>query len=77
MIEKHFTLNRASKGTDHAFSLEPAGLKKLCRDLRRAHLALGDGVKRYYPSELAPIAKMRRRVTPEGLRITGEKDVIL
>ena len=76
IVEKHFTLNRAMKGTDHAFSLEPQGMAKLCRDLKRAHEALGDGVKRYYESERAPIAKMRRRVTPEGLRITGEMDVI-
>lgn len=76
IIEKHFTLNRAMKGTDHAFSLEPAGMAKMCRDLKRAHEALGDGVKRYYESERAPIAKMRRRQTPEGLRITGELDVI-
>jgi sialic acid synthase len=75
IIEKHFTLDRSSKGTDHAFSLEPAGLSKLVRDLGRAHAALGDGVKRYYPSEVGPIAKMRRRETPDGLRITGAKDV--
>ena len=75
IIEKHFPLNRASKGTDHAFSLEPAGLGKLCRDLQRAHGAMGDGHKRYLPSEVGPISKMRRRVTPDGLRITGERDV--
>lgn len=74
IIEKHITLNRAMKGTDHAFSLEPAGLKKLCRDLARAHVALGDGVKRYYDSERKPIAKMRRRMTADGMRITGEVD---
>lgn len=75
IIEKHFTLNRASKGTDHAFSLEPAGLGKLCRDLERARAAMGDGVKRYLPSEVNPIAKMRRRVQADGaLRITGDKD---
>lgn len=75
IIERHFTLNRASKGTDHAFSLEPSGLTKLCRDLKRAHEAMGDGIKRYYPSEIAPIAKMRRRELPDGTRqITGEKD---
>lgn len=76
IIEKHFTLNRASKGTDHAFSLEPSGLSKLCRDLARAHVALGDGVKRYLPSEVGPIAKMRRRETADGLKITGAKDDI-
>ena len=74
IIERHFTLNRADRGTDHSFSLEPAGLTKLCRDLKRAHVALGDGVKRFYQSEIAPISKMRRRETPDGLRITGEKD---
>lgn len=29
MIEKHFTLNRAMKGTDHVFSLEPVGMRKM------------------------------------------------
>ena len=60
ILEHHFTLNRASKGTDHGFSLEPVGMKKLCRDLARAHEAMGDGVKRFYPSEYGPISKMRR-----------------
>ena len=40
IIEKHFTLNRAMKGTDHRFSLEPVGMKKMIRDLQRvAHRA--------------------------------------
>ena len=77
IIEKHFTLNRANKGTDHAFSLEPAGLGKLVRDLQRAHAAMGDGIKRYLSSEVGPIAKMRRREQPDGTwRITGERDSI-
>jgi sialic acid synthase len=58
VIEKHFTLNRAMKGTDHAFSLEPSGLRKLVRDLTRAGMALGDGEKRQYLSEEAPLLKM-------------------
>ncbi len=33
IVEKHFTLNRAMKGTDHRFSLEPQGLRKMVRDL--------------------------------------------
>ena len=33
VIEKHFTLNSAMKGTDHAFSLEPSGMRKLVRYL--------------------------------------------
>lgn len=76
IIETHFTLNRSMKGTDHAFSMEPATLTKLCKDLGRAHVAAGDGVKRYYESERKPIAKMRRRQTPHGLQITGALDAI-
>ncbi|MCR9264672.1 MAG: N-acetylneuraminate synthase family protein [Flavobacteriaceae bacterium] len=40
VIERHFTLDRTWKGTDHAASLEPMGLRKLCRDLRATHKAL-------------------------------------
>jgi N-acetylneuraminate synthase/sialic acid synthase len=60
IVEKHFTLNRANKGTDHAFSLEPIGLKKMVRDLKRARVALGDGVKKTYDSEVKPLMKMAK-----------------
>src|SRR5690606_34285391 len=39
-IERHYTLNRTWKGTDHAASLEPDGLRRLTRDLRGTHEAL-------------------------------------
>lgn len=58
VIEKHFTLNRANKGTDNAFSLEPQGFKKMIRDISRAQVALGDGIKKTYPSEQNPLRKM-------------------
>jgi sialic acid synthase SpsE len=62
IVEKHFTWNRAAKGTDHPFSLEPVGLRKLVRDLQRVRVALGDGVKKVYPSEQGPILKMSKKV---------------
>ena len=62
IIEKHFTLNRAMRGTDHAFSLEPDGMRKLVRDLDRARIALGTGIKETYPSELAPLVKMGKKI---------------
>ena len=40
VIERHFTLDRTWRGTDHAASLEPAGLTKLVRDLRAAGQAM-------------------------------------
>jgi N-acetylneuraminate synthase len=39
-IERHFTLNRTWKGTDHAASLEPDGMRRLVRDLNNTYLAL-------------------------------------
>ena len=58
VIEKHFTLDRAMKGSDHAFSLEPVGMRKLVRDLQRVKMALGDGVKKFYEEEKAGLYKM-------------------
>ena len=39
-IERHYTLDRTWKGTDHAASLEPDGVRRLCRDVRNVHKAL-------------------------------------
>jgi N-acetylneuraminate synthase len=39
IIERHYTIDRTWKGTDHA-SLEPMGLRKLSRDLHAVHSAL-------------------------------------
>jgi N-acetylneuraminate synthase/sialic acid synthase len=73
IIEKHFTLNRALKGTDHAFSLEPQGLGKLVRDLRRTSDALGDGNKVVYENELAPMRKMRKMIVANRFLSAGTK----
>jgi len=62
VVEKHFTLNHTWKGTDHAFSLEPIGFQKMVRDLRRVRVAMGDGVKRVYESEVTPMVKMGKQL---------------
>jgi N-acetylneuraminate synthase/sialic acid synthase len=77
VIEKHFTLNHTWKGTDHALSLEPIGMQKMVRDLRRARVALGDGTKRVYPSETRAIMKMGKSLVaaarlPAGHRLSRE-----
>jgi sialic acid synthase len=64
LIEKHFTLNRAMKGTDHSFSLEPTGMRKMVRDLSRARESIGDGIKVVYESEIAPVKKMGKMIIP-------------
>jgi N-acetylneuraminate synthase len=60
-IERHITLDRAMWGTDHAASVEPQGLQRLVRDIRTVELAIGDGAKRLFDSEL-PVRKRLRRV---------------
>jgi N-acetylneuraminate synthase/sialic acid synthase len=62
VIEKHFTLDHAWRGSDHAFSLMPEGMRRLVRDLHRVPLALGDGVKRPLPSEERPLEKMGKKL---------------
>jgi sialic acid synthase len=54
-VERHFTLDRTSKGTDHAASLEPDGLRKLARDLRNVSKALT-----YKQDEVLPIEAVQR-----------------
>ena len=39
-IERHYTLDRTWKGTDHAASLEPEGIRRLVRNLKATYSAL-------------------------------------
>lgn len=60
IIEKHFTLDRAWKGTDQAMSLEPKGMAYMIENLGLAKRAIGDGTKRQYASEIEPLKKQRK-----------------
>lgn len=55
IIERHYTLDRTWKGTDHAASLEPDGIRKLVRNLNAVHEALT-----YKESEILPIEQVQR-----------------
>ncbi len=55
VVEKHITLHRYMKGTDHAGSLEPDGIKRVVRDIRNLEKAMGDGLFEY--KEYLNIAK--------------------
>lgn len=54
-IERHYTLDRTWKGTDHAASLEPEGMRRLCRDLAAVNKALT-----YKAEEILDIEKVQR-----------------
>ena len=61
IIERHFTLNRTWKGTDHAASLEPEGLRKLKRDLNNTYLSLQEKPKnKILNSEIFQRNKLKR-----------------
>lgn len=55
IIERHYTLDRTWKGTDHAASLEPMGLRKLARDLKAVYKALS-----YKSQDILPIEVVQR-----------------
>lgn len=71
VIEKHFTMNRAWKGTDHAYSLEPVGMRKLVRDLKRIRIALGNGVKQPLPVEARSLYKMGKKLVAASALAAG------
>lgn len=55
VVERHYTLDRTWKGTDHSASLEPAGMRKLARDLRAVHQSLT-----YKSEDILPIEQEQR-----------------
>jgi N-acetylneuraminate synthase len=59
VVERHITLDRTMWGSDHAASVEPQGLNHLVRDIRILETAMGDGVKRVFPGEMEPRARLR------------------
>src|SRR3989338_115423 len=71
IIERHFTLKRTMRGTDHAFSLEPQGMRKLVEYLRRLKIGMGDGVKCFYEEEKPAIRKMTKTIVASRDLNTG------
>lgn len=54
-IERHYTLDRTWKGTDHVASLEPDGLRRVARDLR-----VIEKVLKYKEKEVLDIENIQR-----------------
>ena len=60
ILEKHITLDRTAKGSDHACSLERDGLWRMMRDIRNADAAIGSPEIHCHPSTLTAKAKLER-----------------
>ncbi len=61
-FERHFTLDRTWKGTDHAASLEPDGMRRLARDLRNVSKSLGFKRQEILPVEAVQRKKLKRKL---------------
>ena len=75
MIEKHFTLDKTTKGPDHLASLEPYELIELVKGIRIVKTALGSSIKKPVPAEQEVANSLRRSVVaiteiPEGIVIS-------
>ena len=60
-IERHYTLDRTWKGTDHSASLEPDGVRKLKRDLNATDISLT-----YKKEDILDIEKVQRNKLKQG-----------
>ena len=60
-IERHFTLDRTWKGTDHAASLEPDGLRKLVRNINNLYDSLNYKNDDILPIEIEQRKKLKYR----------------
>ncbi|MBL7978371.1 MAG: N-acetylneuraminate synthase family protein [Bacteroidetes Order II. Incertae sedis bacterium] len=77
MIEKHITLDRTMKGSDHWGSLEPDGLRRVLRDIRNLERALGEEKMSLDPVVTATRTKLERSIAslrkiPAGTRLVAE-----
>ena len=80
VVEKHFTLDKALAGPDHAMSMSPDELAGLIAGVRAVEASLGDGIKRPVEAEREIMTVARRslfsaRDIPAGAVVTAE-DVI-
>ncbi len=72
VFEKHVTLNRAWKGTDHSFALEPEGFRKFTRDIHRVGRMLKSKKQNLIGKEAVFVKLGKSLVTTKDLR-AGEK----
>lgn len=67
-VERHFTLDRTWKGTDHAASLEPDGMRRLCRDVRNVATALRFRDEEILEVERAARSKLKHVARPRLIK---------
>jgi len=74
VIEKHFTLDRAFKGPDHPFAVEPSELCAMVAAIREMEKSLGDGEKRVLEDEQELFHFARRRL--QAMRAIEQGEIL-
>ncbi|MEX1153035.1 N-acetylneuraminate synthase family protein, partial [Parvibaculum sp.] len=72
-VERHFTLDRTWKGTDHAASLEPDGLRRLCRDIGGVDLTINSKWQDILPVEQVQRDKLKWVAERHGALSAGRE----
>ncbi|CAB3239853.1 unnamed protein product [Arctia plantaginis] len=72
ILEKHITLDKTMKGTDHVCSLTPAEFKQLVRDVRVIEAGLGTPIKKVVTSEIPCIDKLQKSLVMGCTKNKGE-----
>ncbi|KAG2466925.1 SIAS synthase, partial [Polypterus senegalus] len=75
VVERHVTLDKSWKGSDHKASLEPKELAELVQAIRTVEKAMGSPVKNMLPCEMSCYSKLGKFVVakvaiPKGTTIT-------
>jgi sialic acid synthase SpsE len=71
-VEKHVTLDRHMKGTDHIGALDPPGMSRLVTWIRNFEKARGDGIKSMLNSEFSSKNKLARSIVASRDLLRGE-----
>lgn len=76
-VERHFTLDKTMRGSDHHMSIEPSTFKNMVEQIRRIETMLGSKEKRIHAAELPVREKhaksiVAKRTIKKGDRISKE-----
>jgi N-acetylneuraminate synthase/sialic acid synthase len=80
VVERHFTMDKTLRGTDHKASLEPEEFARMAAMIREVEAAMRVTEKRVFPNEATAAGKLRKSVIfardlPAG-HILTEKDIL-
>jgi N-acetylneuraminate synthase len=73
ILEKHFTVDKALPGWDHAISADPPEMAAVVRGAREAYLALGSDARVLGPDDLASRQAFRRRAVARRAMKRGQR----